>query len=103
VRYEIVLTETARNDLRRLRAFERATVLDRIASALGDEPTVTSRNRKRLLPARTDDEPVWEYRIGELRIFYDVDDGRSRVSVQAVRFKGRLATNEVFDEISDDR
>jgi mRNA-degrading endonuclease RelE of RelBE toxin-antitoxin system len=39
--------------------------------------------------------PVWELKVGEYRVFYDVDEGRALVIVQAVRRKGRKRTGEI--------
>jgi mRNA-degrading endonuclease RelE of RelBE toxin-antitoxin system len=46
-------------------------VFDTVAQRLVYEPTVETRNRKRLRP-----NPLgsWELRIGNLRVYYDVED-----------------------------
>jgi len=41
-------------------------------------------------------DTVWELRVGEYRVFYDVDSDRSVVIVQAVRRKGRRTTGETL-------
>jgi hypothetical protein len=38
--------------------------------------------------------PVWELRIGELCVFYDVDEAAQVVSVRAVRHKPAHRTTE---------
>ena len=40
-------------------------------------------------------EPVWELRVGDLRVFYDVDTRAMQVIVRAVRRKGRSTTREI--------
>jgi mRNA-degrading endonuclease RelE of RelBE toxin-antitoxin system len=39
-------------------------------------------------------EPVWELRVGEYRVFYDVDEASKLVMVRAVRHKPPHATTE---------
>ncbi|MBI3971448.1 MAG: addiction module toxin RelE [Chloroflexi bacterium] len=67
-----------------LSANEKARVRDGIEQHLRYEPTVETRNRKRLRP-----NPIaeWELRLGGLRILYDVDEGEHLVYVQAVGAK----------------
>jgi mRNA-degrading endonuclease RelE of RelBE toxin-antitoxin system len=50
------------------------------------EPTVVTRNRKPLQP-----NPLarFELRIGDLRVYYEVDEGRRVVEVRAVGIKDR--------------
>ena len=38
--------------------------------------------------------PVWELRVGEYRVFYDVDDTEHVVTVRAIRHKPPHATTE---------
>jgi mRNA-degrading endonuclease RelE of RelBE toxin-antitoxin system len=38
--------------------------------------------------------PVWELRVGQYRVFYDVDEGKKVVYVRAVREKPRGKTTE---------
>jgi mRNA-degrading endonuclease RelE of RelBE toxin-antitoxin system len=88
--YEIVYSEGVADDLRRLTANERAKILDRIEVQLRYEPSRPARNRKVLMglvPPWDYVDPVWELRIGEYRIFYDVDQLQATVSVRAIRRK----------------
>jgi mRNA-degrading endonuclease RelE of RelBE toxin-antitoxin system len=32
--------------------------------------------------------PVWELRVGDYRVFYDINEAIMRVFIRAVRFKG---------------
>jgi len=57
-----------------------------------------SRNRKELagvIPPWDQSRPVWELRVGDYRVFYDVDVERAVVIVQAVCRKGRKTTKEI--------
>jgi mRNA-degrading endonuclease RelE of RelBE toxin-antitoxin system len=54
------------------------------------QPAVATRNRKRLesvSPAFEHVPPIWQLRIGEYRVFYDVDEAARTVYVRAVRLK----------------
>jgi len=69
--YEIRYSEEAVQQLRGLRAFEQVAILDQIEQVLGVNPTLESKARlKRLrLPAPTE----YRLRVGEFRVFYDVE------------------------------
>ena len=72
MRHEIVLAPEAVEDLRQLKAYERATVRDTLETHLRHEPTKTSKSRiKRLRGVR---KPQFRLRVGEIRVFYDVAD-----------------------------
>ena len=58
-----------------------------------------TRNRKALIPDAVPWEqlgPVWELRVGALRIFYDLVEHDRLVVVRAVRRKGRKRTEEIL-------
>ena len=77
-------------DLKRIRAYDRRRLLDAIEKQLRREPNLQSRNRKllaSLLPRWTGEVPVWELRVGEYRIFYDISEEKSIVYVRAIRKK----------------
>ena len=95
--YEIVYSEGVAEDLRRLTAGQRAKILDRIEVHLKYEPTRQARNRKvlvGLVPPWDHVDPVWELRVGEYRVFYDVDHLQATVSVRAIRHKPPHKTTE---------
>ena len=95
--YEIEYTEDVAGDLAGLRAYERARILDRIEEQLTHEPTRQTRNKKMLIglaPPWEHIEPVWELRIGEYRVFYDVDEEASVVVIRAIRHKPPHKTTE---------
>jgi mRNA-degrading endonuclease RelE of RelBE toxin-antitoxin system len=95
--YTIDYAEGVEDDLAVLHAFERKHVLDNIDKQLTYEPTRETRNRK-MLPGLTPPweqiEPVWELRIGEYRVFYDVDEVNGTVTIRAVRHKPAHKTTE---------
>ncbi len=71
MRYEIVLSDEAKQHLRGLTARQRQTAVDAIDRQLAYQPTVVTRNRKRL---RSSLIATWELRVGDLRVYYDVED-----------------------------
>ncbi len=95
--YQILVTTGAERDLSGLPARERRIVLDAMESQLQSEPAVPTRNRKTLAALRPPwegMEPVWQLRVGDVRVFYDVDEGDLRVYVRAVRRKPPHRTTE---------
>ena len=80
MRYEIILSPEALEDLRQLSAHMRAKVKDLLEVHLRHEPAKTSKSRiKRLRGMR---RPQYRLRIDELRIFYDV--GKNTVEILAI-------------------
>ena len=85
--YAIEVTDEADEHLAGLKAHDRAKVLDSLEPRLAFEPRLETRNRKRLRP-----NPVapWELRLGNLRVYFDVDEEPKRVvKVLAVGVKLR--------------
>ena len=77
-------------DLKRIRAFDRSRIIESMESQLLEEPTTLTRHRKllvNLVPPWSGELPVWELRVGEYRIFYDVSEDEELVYVRAVRKK----------------
>jgi mRNA-degrading endonuclease RelE of RelBE toxin-antitoxin system len=95
--YTLEYAESVADDLRRMPANQRSRLLDRIELQLSHEPAHESRNRKilvGLIPPWDHLVPVWELRVGEYRIFYDVDEIKSTVFVRAIRRKPPHKTTE---------
>jgi mRNA-degrading endonuclease RelE of RelBE toxin-antitoxin system len=96
--FEIRLARGALQDLKRLRAHDKARVVDEIERCLVEQPQEPSRNRRELtalVPPWEHVPPVWELRVDDYRIFYDVDAEAQLVIVRAVRRKGRSMTKEI--------
>jgi mRNA-degrading endonuclease RelE of RelBE toxin-antitoxin system len=107
-RFEIALSKTAIDNITSLRRFDQNRVAAAIDKQLLDEPLVGTRNRKQLhveegvLPFEYV-VPLWEIRVGDLRVYYDVEEIRGVVNVRAVRRKlPHKTTERSFDENSDD-
>lgn len=84
-------------ELARERAFRRATIGIAIRDHLTHEPTKVTRNRKPLIgmdPPFDAVPPIWELRVGEVRVFYDVDEEEKTVTVRAIRPKPPHKTTE---------
>ena len=68
--YRIILSPEAVEDLKALRAFDRAAVRDAMKEHLRVAPTKTSKSRiKRLRSMR---HPEYRLRVDEIRVFFDV-------------------------------
>ncbi|MEQ8968795.1 MAG: type II toxin-antitoxin system RelE/ParE family toxin [Coleofasciculus sp. C1-SOL-03] len=83
---EINFTPIAANHIRAYRKFVQKIILDSIEAQLSDEPTLETRNRKRLGENELSD---WELRVDNYRVFYDVvieNDSRI-VQIKAVGHK----------------
>jgi mRNA-degrading endonuclease RelE of RelBE toxin-antitoxin system len=88
--FTIQYAEGVAGDLRRLPANRRAWILDRIEVQLRHQPGVPTRNRKilaGLVPPWDHVEPIWELRLDEYRIFYDVNEAELLVTIRAIRHK----------------
>ncbi|MFM7571796.1 MAG: type II toxin-antitoxin system RelE family toxin [Snowella sp.] len=95
--YAIEVTDLAIEELSNIRAFERRPILEAIRQQLTYEPTVITRNRKlleSLIPNFESVPPIWELRVGEYRIFYDVDKAEKIVYIRAIRRKTSEQTTE---------
>jgi mRNA-degrading endonuclease RelE of RelBE toxin-antitoxin system len=85
--YHIEYSPDAEDHLRALTARQQATVLDIVDKQLIHQPTVETRNRK---PMRPNPIAPWELRIGDLRVYYDVEEEpESVVYIRAVGVKER--------------
>jgi len=97
--FAIRFARGALQDLKRLRGHDRARVVDEIQHRLTHQPQEPDRNRKELaglVPPWEHVKPVWELRIGDYRVFYDVDSDAQLVIVRAIRRKGRSMTKEIL-------
>jgi mRNA-degrading endonuclease RelE of RelBE toxin-antitoxin system len=79
--FAIELSPHARGHLTRLRKRDQRIIVDAIAVQLTHQPDQPTQNRKQL-----EDNPLapWELRVGNFRIFYDVDHEGETVVVVAI-------------------
>jgi mRNA-degrading endonuclease RelE of RelBE toxin-antitoxin system len=95
--FEIRFAEGVEEDLKNIRIYYRNEILDAIEEQLAHEPETRTRNRKlldNLIPPWQTVAPIWELRVGEYRVFYDVSATESVVYVRAVRRKRRGTKTE---------
>ena len=96
--YRIVYAAEIRDHLRPLTARQRATVFDAIDQQLTYEPTMETQNRK---PLRPNPLASWELRVGDLRVYYDVEEGpEQQVDIVAIGIKRRnrvYIAGEIYD------
>jgi mRNA-degrading endonuclease RelE of RelBE toxin-antitoxin system len=87
VPYRIDISPAAESHLRVLTARRQRVLFDAIEAQLPHQPTAETRNRKMLRP-----NPIaeWELRVGDLRVYYDVEEAPEQVvRVRAVGVKNR--------------
>jgi mRNA-degrading endonuclease RelE of RelBE toxin-antitoxin system len=82
--FEIEYSQNALDDLDWFSRREQNEILDGIEASLRYEPTIETRNRKRLRPNQTAE---WELRIGRFRVYYDADAVVRIVSIEAIGLK----------------
>ena len=87
MRFEILLAPEALQDLKHLKAHDRAEVRDAIEVHLRHQPTKTSKSRIKRL--RGISRPQFRLRVGEIRIFYDVT--KDVVEILAIVSKSEAA------------
>jgi len=95
--YSVGLRGPAKKELEKLRVFEQRRISEAIRQNLTYEPLVPSRNRKELVGIRVSFDhvpPLWELRVGEYRVFYDVNEDLRTVTVRSIRPKPSHATTE---------
>ncbi len=84
--------------MRSLTARQQAIVLDTVDEQLMYQPTVETKNRK---PMRPNPLAPWELRIGDLRVYYDVEEEpETVVYINAVGIKERdrvRIAGEIYD------
>ena len=85
--YVIEYSPEAEDHLRLLSTHQQRLVTGTIDRQLLNQPTIETKNRK---PMRPNPVAPWELRIGNLRVYYDIEDKpKRRVFVLAVGIKER--------------
>ena len=82
--YQIEFTEEAERHLLSFRAHDRQIIVDAVKDHLTHQPTTPTRRRKRM---KENILAKWELRVGEFRVFYNVEDERVTVVVVAIGTK----------------
>ena len=89
MKFKINLVPSVHEDLNFYKARGHRIIIDAIEKFLGFDADVESKRRKKL---RSNPLAPWELRIGEYRIFYDVET-KDNVNVLAI---GHKVHNELF-------
>ncbi len=79
--FAIEFRTKAIEDLALLRNFDQQKIIHAIEDQLSNQATEETRNRKRLRPNQLAE---WEVRIGDFRVFYDVDSEAAAVIILAI-------------------
>jgi len=95
MKYAIILSPAAVNDLPGLSAHSRATVRDAIEEHLRHEPTRVSRSRIKRLRGLS--RPQYRLRVDEVRVFYDV----SKNTVEILAVVSKEAADEWLKEAGE--
>ena len=88
--FRILFSDDVENDFKKIPRYHRNRILDAVEEQLSREPTVPTRNRKLLVnltPPWEIVSVVWELRVGDYRVFYDVNETKAEVYIRAVRKK----------------
>lgn len=85
-KFRFEFTRDADEDLRSFSKPERRFILQAMESLLAFEPSRQSRNRKRLRP---NELARWELRVGNFRVFYDVEEEEGVVRIRGFGWKDR--------------
>ena len=88
--YEIRYAEEAAEDIRELRAFHQNKVMDGIEEYLTVQPGQESTSRIKAMSP-----PFWSQyrlRVGDFRVYFDVDEEEHAVNVLRVLKKGTAST-----------
>ena len=83
--YQVLVTREAEDDLDAIVPFRRNRILDAMERYLVHQPRQESRSRIKRL--RQIDSPEFRLRVGDYRVFYDVDDIQLDVTVLRVLSK----------------
>ena len=92
MKYAVILSPEAVDDLRGLPAHVRATVRDAMEEHLRHEPTRTSRSRIKHLRGLS--RPQYRLRVDEVRVFYDVSGN----TVEILAIVPKEAADEWLEE-----
>ncbi len=87
MKYRIEYSPDTEDHFRVLTTRQQVTVLDTVEKQLQYQPDVETRNRR---PMRPNPIAPWELRIGNLRVYYDIeDDPEYAVYIRAIGIKER--------------
>lgn len=95
--YEILYADDVVDELLGLSARDRSIVVDRIKEQLRSEPAKATRAKKLITGLKSPwaiGHAIWQLRVREHRVYYDVDEDQQQVTVRAIRRKPPHAITE---------
>ncbi len=96
----LVVSEAAREELDALRAFEKRQIADEIEKKLLVDPLAQTRKMKMLGEVKAGfsyERPLRELKVGNYRVYYNVNEQALTVYVHAIRHKPpHMTTEEVL-------
>jgi mRNA-degrading endonuclease RelE of RelBE toxin-antitoxin system len=97
--FSIEYAVSAKEELKALKKRHQRMIMGAIDRNLTSEPLTATRSKKPLhglVPPWEHIPPVWQLRVGDFRVFYDVSPGSQVVMVRAIRHKGTRTTEEIL-------
>lgn len=97
VAFTVQIVPSALQELQAFKPYYRRQISDAIDEQLPHQPTLPTHHRKPLSVTDASfpfEPPLWELRIGDVRVFYDVDEENDVVYVRAIRDKPPHSTTE---------
>jgi mRNA-degrading endonuclease RelE of RelBE toxin-antitoxin system len=97
--FSIRIAALAVTHLAAIRRYDRNRILDAITAQLQHDPEEVTPHRKQLsgiAPSFEHAQPIWQLRVGDFRVIYDIDAVNDVVIVRAVLRKGRRTTKEIL-------
>ena len=91
--YKVDFDPQAAGDLKRFRAFDRSAIVESIDRVLTTAPTRVGKSRIKRL--RGTDSPQFRLRVGEFRVFYDVQE----MSVYVLRILAKPDVERYLKEL----
>lgn len=95
--FAVQIVRSALKELQAFKPYHQRQIAEAIDRQLPRQPNLPTRHRKPLSVTEASfvfNPPLWELRIGDLRVFYDVDEQNQVVYIRAVRAKPPHARTE---------
>ena len=98
--FALEFSESVKEDLEDLRAYDCRIILEAMETQLTHAPHVETKKRKllhNLVPPFEAVPPIWQLRVADFRVFYDINEAEHKVYVRAIRRKPpHLKTEEIL-------
>lgn len=95
--FTVEIVPSALKELQAFKPYCQRQIADAIDQQLPHQPNVPTRHRKPLAVTEASfafDPPLWELRIGDNRVFYDVDEAEQIVLIRSIRAQPPHANTE---------